>query len=1386
MFNKTHCIQLVGCLCVLVLILFIPKSSLAAINVIADYHFDECEYTGTGYEAIDSEGGNNARAVDAVTTESEGQIGRYADLQSYSQAFAPNTSIDLGSTWSVSAWFRMPIASSNRYHVLAVTTLGEELFYLDKNKDYKWAVYIPGKKDKYGNFRFNSLSNGWHHLALVGQRGKTYLYVDGDYEGSVDLQATGVLAYFGGSVNDRNTSTWYGFHKPLDEFMLFSGALSSREVTQIYNNQRVGKNFDGSNRETPQCGQQIPVAEYRLDECLWAGTTGEVVDSSGNNLHGTAVLSPASVDVSSEDGGVCQAASMGGVSHLAVPDNDLLDIPDNLTAMAWVRPDSIPQSGIKSILSKDTNYEFHIDSNGQIYWWWRSSGTSYTLTTTNANITPGEWSHVVVRFSAGTATIFINGTPSISRSTYPVTLDTNSDPLQLGGDYIGTRYFSGILDEVMVFKVALDDTAIQDIYVAQQNKNNYDNSTRICSACEGLTDTITISTTGSGGRLGSPAVTFDDSDLVEYTIPDKAAELVVHVGDLFAKGTNEVNAAHIDTDGTIYFSVGKSSRTINGLNVKTGDILKYDPVSGIVTIYLDGGSHFSNNGETVDAIYLLDNGNFILSTAGSASLGGVNFEDEDLVEYNPNDRAANIYFDGSSHFTSDEDINGIHIIDSSRMLLSTESDAQLGALSFKKGDVILYAPTPRVASVFMNGATEFGSEQNIDTITVAYPSLMVDHYEIVHDGSAMTCTPEEIQVLACLTIDCSLLSTTSATLSLIPSGWVDGDEFTFTGNIDVSLRHTTPETVTLGITNPIPVAANDYKCVESIGGSGVSCNMEFYDSGFSFSVPTQVSGKSSADITINAVKKSDTGTRCVPAFSNRSETINFWTAYLSPASGSMNLTVNGSSVSTSSPGTGVSLSFDVSGQAVFTVKYLDAGQLELNTRYEGAGDEAGLVMSGNSSFVTHPAGLCVYSDAADSDCASGDGNCSSFVAAGTPFGLKVKGVAWENDTEVDTDFCDSNTETPNYQHTGIGVSHTLVAPGSGLPGAIDITVANITSSGEVEIDQVVSEVGVFSFTADPPADYLGAGDVFGGRVYTSANIGRFIPEHFEVSILPDPPAFEETCLIFTYLGESFDYQTVPDLTITAMNGAAMPTQTENYEGGFFKLDTTLQYSYVDNNVPAGASPLTPTSSSQEIDDTVDCGGTVSVALLEDDAIAGNGIKDGFNYTRPLPDNPAAPFVSDVTMTLPAVQITDSDGVCFDAGSGCQKFQLAGIAGVHVWHGRSLAEPVFGPETETLVMPVNSYWYDGTNWLENTDDDCSVFTYTLIESGMSVTASPAGPFILSGGSGDLTLTPDAGSNRGTVSISFDFPAWLEPDPGAIATFGISRGNDRILNWQEIMR
>ena len=93
---------------------------------------------------------------------------------------------------------------------------------------------------------------------------------------------------------------------------------------------------------------------------------------------------------------------------------------------------------------------------------------------------------------------------------------------------------------------------------------------------------------------------------------------------------------------------------------------------------------------------------------------------------------------------------------------------------------------------------------------------------------------------------------------------------------------------------------------------------------------------------------------------------------------------------TSSPGTAVNLNFDSNAQAAVTVYYEDAGQVALNSSFTGLGSEAGLIMTGSDTFVSKPGTLYVYSDDANSDCASGDANCITFKKTGQTFNLKVR------------------------------------------------------------------------------------------------------------------------------------------------------------------------------------------------------------------------------------------------------------------------------------------------------------------------------------------------------------------------------------------------------------
>ena len=172
-------------------------------------------------------------------------------------------------------------------------------------------------------------------------------------------------------------------------------------------------------------------------------------------------------------------------------------------------------------------------------------------------------------------------------------------------------------------------------------------------------------------------------------------------------------AAATPVNATIILSTD-ATETIGGLTFYDGDLAEYNPTTDTATLYFDENL-FSSGGD-IDAIHVLDNGNIILSTASSATLGGLSFNDGDLVEYNPTTDTATLFF-SESLFSGDEDIGAVHILDSGNIILSTMDGATLGGLSFTDGDLIEYNPTTNTATLFFDGILFDGSE-DIDAVHI--------------------------------------------------------------------------------------------------------------------------------------------------------------------------------------------------------------------------------------------------------------------------------------------------------------------------------------------------------------------------------------------------------------------------------------------------------------------------------------------------------------------------------------------------------------------------------------------------------------------------------------------------------------------------------------------
>jgi uncharacterized repeat protein (TIGR01451 family) len=237
------------------------------------------------------------------------------------------------------------------------------------------------------------------------------------------------------------------------------------------------------------------VTHFRLDEPTgsWNGSTGEVIDSGGTALHGRRLVTSAPTTTNavlpnpsiasqhaSVVGDFCNAGTFDGRAVVEVADSPNFDYTTQLSATAWVYPTAYP-SELSSILSNDTNYEFHLNPSGRLYWWWGSSSF------TSATVVPlNQWSHIAITFNSTAGArrqrIYINGVLDANTNNWQGTLQANNCNFYIGGDVatgscalISGRNFRGNIDEVKLYNYELDGSEVAaDMTLGRQCSGAFD------------------------------------------------------------------------------------------------------------------------------------------------------------------------------------------------------------------------------------------------------------------------------------------------------------------------------------------------------------------------------------------------------------------------------------------------------------------------------------------------------------------------------------------------------------------------------------------------------------------------------------------------------------------------------------------------------------------------------------------------------------------------------------------------------------------------------------------------------------------------------------------------------------------------------------------------
>ena len=142
----------------------------------------------------------------------------------------------------------------------------------------------------------------------------------------------------------------------------------------------------------------------------------------------------------------------------------------------------------------------------------------------------------------------------------------------------------------------------------------------------------------------------------------------------------------------------RETETLGGIAFEDGSLVDYDTVADTATLRFNENK-FDGNGD-IDAVHVLDNGHYILSTDSGATLGGLTFRDGDLIDYNPIADTATLFFN-EDLFAANEDIDAVHVLDNSHIILSTSTSASLGGTLLDPGDLVDYDPVAGTASLFL-------------------------------------------------------------------------------------------------------------------------------------------------------------------------------------------------------------------------------------------------------------------------------------------------------------------------------------------------------------------------------------------------------------------------------------------------------------------------------------------------------------------------------------------------------------------------------------------------------------------------------------------------------------------------------------------------------------
>lgn len=1154
-----------------------------------------------------------------------------------------------------------------------------------------------------------------------------------------------------------------------------------------------------------------PVDDWHFDEDAWNGTASEVVDSAGA-LNGTANGGVSTIEL----GRVCRAGQFDGIDDFILVNGIDSNLQGTASLSFWIKTIQSGNNtnwlapgvaGIEVSGGLDDIFWGWIDASGRIGVGAGDSGHSKSTTAINDN----NWHHIVHTRDAtsGEVQTYVDGVLESTTNSGVGVISGSFSSLGRIEDTGGSpEYLQGDIDEIIIFDEVISGTDVQTIFNNQSANTNWDGTTRVCPGSEA--DPLILAT-DSNAVLGE--LSFADEDIIQYDANNDIATQLFD-GSVILNNVFDIDAVHILANGNILFSTTSSS-SIGGLSFEDEDVVEYNTSTGAASIFLEGDSIFSSD-EDIDAFSIMPSGNYLISTTGGATLGGISINDEDVAEYNPSTDSASLYFDGSAFGITDT--KAVHALASGNVLLSfQDNNNSFGGLSdIDDGDVIEYNIGTNVATIYFDEGTFSGGDEDVRAVSlVETTTAILDHLEIAVNASASTCVPSSVTIRACAdsSSPCTLFTDYAETV-LLSTSTTHGDWSTVTAggtllpgaNGSAAYTFDTADNgeVVLGLSNQfaenLTITATD----ANTGIDTTSISVQFRDNAFVITDTDSlvgdyevVAGRNHL-FEVEAWRRDTTQTPANCAvFTEYSgnKNLKLWRTLATADPGGISPNIGGVVLPASLPtSNNVILNF-VAGVASFNLSTSDVGKYDLNVQ----DDLAPIPFAGSTESVitVRPFGLgftAIQSVAGAIPNSGGTATAGSgFISAGSDFTVTVGGYLHSvaddvNDDglpDVSRDITD-NGLTPSFANNIdlviSSITPTVASGGtSGVLTNATSAISDTDFSGGLgqSTDLRYSEVGsiVLSALAN---NYLTAGVNVSGE---SGDIGRFYPHALVLTSSTLEEDLSGGCSDgFIYMGES-------DLTVALILEAqnAQAARTSNYQSSIYNYVATIGLAV-------------------EGDDT----GVNQMSRLDPNATFNSWSSGELNYSMTSTFNKGTSYDYFSSLIVGAYVSAATDGEDINSldmnasnmgactPSSCTEIALG--AGIDMRYGRAVVENAFGPETRDLPVPVRMEYFNGSQFVLNTLDTCTLFNtgdaaFSNYVAPLSVVTPSAvsSPPITTGIGFIELMMPNV---TGSVDVELAVPGYLQFDwdgapltlenPEATATFGTYRGNDRIIYRREVLQ